>query len=70
MATREFRLNEFNQGEPPQGQRLQLLCEDNSGTYLLPFACEYRDGAWHNPKGPVGSKPIEAKVVGWRTWRF
>jgi hypothetical protein len=38
MATRDHRLAEFNQGPPPLGQQLQLLCEDHNGTYLLPFA--------------------------------
>ena len=45
MATREYRLAEFSQEAPPLGQPLQLLCEDKSGTYLLPFRCEWRDGA-------------------------
>jgi len=45
MATRDHRLAEFNNGPPPLGQSLQLLCEDYNGTYLLPFRCEWRDGA-------------------------
>jgi hypothetical protein len=32
MANRDFRLAEFNQGEPPAGQQLQALCEDHNGT--------------------------------------
>jgi len=68
MATRDYRLAEFSQGEPPAGQQLQVLCEDHNGTYLLPFKCEYRDGAWYNSK--ITTNPIEANVVGWRTWRF
>jgi hypothetical protein len=67
MATRAYRLAEFSQDEPPPGQRLQVLCEDHNGTYLLPFKCEYRDGAWY---GSNSIKPLDAKVVGWRTWRF
>jgi hypothetical protein len=67
MVTRDYRLAEFNNGSPPQGQPLQLLCEDHNGTYLLPFKCEWRDGAWF----VIGrAKPIQATVVGWRTWRF
>jgi hypothetical protein len=48
MASREYRLAEFNQGQPPPGKALQVLCEDHNGTYLLPFKCEYRSGAWYN----------------------
>ena len=44
MATRDYRLAEFSQEPPPPGLPLQLLCEDKSGTYLLPFRCEWRDG--------------------------
>jgi hypothetical protein len=66
MATRDYRLAEFNQGPPPPNQSLQLLCEDHNGTYLLPFRCEWRDGAWYRVEN---TKPLEAKVVGWRTWR-
>lgn len=63
MATREHRLSEFNQDPPPSGQLLQLLCEDHNGTYLLPFRCEWRDGAWY---GANKASPVEARVVGWR----
>ena len=66
MATRDHRLAEFNNGPPPPGQSLQLLCEDHNGTYLLPFRCEWRDGAWYAPEK---TKPIEATVVGWRAAR-
>ena len=44
-----------------------MLAEDNSGTYLLPFRCEWRDGAWYAAEK---TKPLEAKVVGWRGWRY
>jgi len=67
MATRDHRLAEFNNGPPPLGQSLQLLCEDHNGTYLLPFRCEWRDGAWYAPEK---TKPIEATVVGWRAARL
>jgi len=49
MATRERRLAEFNgAGEPPPDQLVQVLCEDHSGTYQLPFACRWVDGEWRN----------------------
>jgi hypothetical protein len=67
MTTRAYRLAEFNDGPPPLGEPLQVLCEDKSGTYLLPFRCEWRDGAWYAAEK---TNPIEATVVGWRTWRF
>ena len=70
MATREARLAEFSTGTPKENRPLQILCEDNSGTYLIPYLCQWSDGAWRK----VGSaKTIEATVIGWRTaprsWR-
>jgi hypothetical protein len=64
MATRERRLAEFNgNGEPPPDQPVQVLCEDHSGTYQLPFACRFVDGAWRNNDS---GGTVEATVVGWR----
>ena len=64
MATRERRLAEFNgEGEPPPDQPVQVLCEDHSGTYQLPFACRFVDGAWRNHES---GGTVEATVVGWR----
>jgi hypothetical protein len=70
MATREARLAEFSRGTPKENRPLQILCEDNSGTYLIPYLCQWSDGAWRK----VGSaKTIEATVIGWRkaprSWR-
>jgi len=67
MVSRDQRLAEFNNGPPPPGQPLQLLCEDHNGTYLLPFRCEWRGGAWYAAKK---THPIAATVVGWRGARF
>ena len=67
MATRERRLAEFNgEGEPPPDLPVQVLCEDQSGTYLLPFACRYIDGEWRNHES---GSTVEATVVGWRLHR-
>lgn len=67
MATRERRLAEFNgQGDPPPDQPVQVLCEDHSGTYQLPFPCMFVDGEWCNAN--TGSV-VEAAVVGWRVPR-
>ncbi len=65
MATRERRLAEFDgAGEPPTGLPLEVLCEDHSGTYQLPFACRYVDGQWRNDES--GGTVVEATVIGWR----
>ena len=67
MATRERRLAEFNgNGEPPPDQPVQVLCEDHSGTYQLPFACRFIDGEWRNSES---GGTVEATVVGWRASR-
>ena len=58
-------LKVFNNDSPPTNELLQLLCEDQHGTYVLPFPCEWRDGAWHNLT--KGDKSIEAKVIGCRS---
>ena len=54
MATRERRLAEFNgEGEPPPGLPVEVLCEDHSGTYQLPFACRYVEGHWQNDEAGI-----------------
>jgi hypothetical protein len=64
MATREKRLAQFDgNGDPPQNLPLEVLCEDHSGTYQLPFACRWIDGRWRNDR--TGGM-VEATVVGWR----
>jgi len=64
MATRERRLAEFDgTGEPPVDTPVQVLCEDHSGTYQLPFACRWIDGEWRNSES---GSTVEATVVGWR----
>ena len=68
MATRERRLAEFNgSGEPPPGKAVEVLCEDHSGTYQLPFSCKFVDGEWRNSKS---GSAVTATVVGWRLPRF
>ncbi|WP_314947323.1 hypothetical protein [Bradyrhizobium cosmicum] len=64
MATRDRRLAEFDgAGEPPAGLPVEVLCEDHSGTYQLPFACRYVEGRWQNDAAGVA---VEATVIGWR----
>jgi hypothetical protein len=67
MATRNNRLADFSQGPPPSNKQLEVLAEDHSGTYVLPFPCEWYDRAWHNPNS---AKPLEANIVGWREARY
>lgn len=67
MATRERRLAEFDgHGAPPTNLAVQVLCEDHSGTYQLPFQCMWQNGAWQNVESGV---PVYATVVGWRVPR-
>ena len=54
-------------GMPPPGLPVQVLCEDQSGTYQLPFACHYANGQWRNHES---GGALEAMVVGWRVPRF
>ena len=67
MATREKRLAQFDgEGKPPPDLPVQVLCEDQSGTYELPFACSYKGGAWRNHES---GDTLEANVIGWRLRR-
>ncbi len=50
-------------GPPPADQPMQLLCEDHTGYYVLPFPCEWIGGEWIIPKT---SKALKVKVAGWR----
>ena len=64
MATREKRLAQFDgEGAPPQDLPVQVLCEDQSGTYQLPFACRFIDGEWRNHES---GGLLAANVIGWR----
>jgi len=64
LANRQQRLDDFGEeGEPPTGEPLELLCEDHVGTYVIPFPCQWVDRVWRNSKS---GQQIGAKVVGWR----
>jgi hypothetical protein len=68
MTTRERRLAEFDgRGHPLPKQAVQVLCEDHSGTYLLPFPCCFDNGEWHNC---TTGGALQATVVGWRLPRI
>lgn len=67
MVTRDERLKDFTtEGEPAADRLFELLCEDHVGTYVIPFACQWAKGAWSN--GETGD-PIDADVLGWRSWK-
>ncbi len=64
MTDRTSRVAQFISDRlPPDDEAVQLLCEDHSGTYTLPFLCRWVENNWINIKT---SHPIEADVVGWR----
>jgi hypothetical protein len=64
MTTRNKRLAEFNgTGTPPANLAVQVLCEDHSGTYQLPFQCKWENGIWQNVESGT---QVDATVVGWR----
>jgi hypothetical protein len=68
LVTRDGRLSGFSvSGTPDVDKRMEVLCEDNSGTYTLPFACQWTDGIWLNCSKRVA---IEGRVVGWRSWEW
>jgi hypothetical protein len=60
MVTRQARIDAFHEGVPPTDQSLELLCEDHIGTYVIPFLCRWRGGAWQSAET---GKPIEATLV-------
>jgi CspA family cold shock protein len=64
MATRHARRAEFPSETDRQVDRLfEVLCEDNRGTYVLPFVCCWHEGQWWNESK---SLRIDATVIGWR----
>ena len=67
MALRSVRLMEFTtEIEPLPSAKVELLCEDHNGTYVLPFPCYRAEGEWHNK---TTDEVLQADVLGWRTWR-
>lgn len=64
MALRAERIAEFICDRPPEdGDKVQLLCEDHVGTYVLPFACLWSGTGWTNA---TTMACIDAAVLGWR----
>jgi hypothetical protein len=58
---------DFSHGTPPEGELLELLCEDERGQYVLPFPCVWKGRAYWNPRAHNDRRALEAKVVGWRS---
>src|SRR5665213_1218343 len=63
LGIRVFVVGTLCQRAPPRDHLVELLCEDHNGTYVLPYPCQWRGGAWHNS---VSHNAIGAKVVDWR----
>lgn len=64
MVDRATRLAQFVTDRAPEaGAEVQLLCEDNRGTYTPPFLCRWIEGCWISA---ATSDPIDADVLGWR----
>jgi len=64
MVTRQARLAEFpNPIDRGDGVPFEILCEDHSGTYLLPFLCHWTADEW---RSCTTGKAIDARVIGWR----
>lgn len=67
MVTRSCRLNDFiSSYNPDPVHSVQLLCEDQVGTYVIPFPCKYTNGMWLST---TTGEILQAKVVGWREFR-
>jgi hypothetical protein len=66
MATREYRLSQFNtECDPPSETPLRLLCQDHIGTYVLRFPCIHVGGCLRNASS---HEAIVPDVVGWALW--
>ena len=65
MATRAQRLAEFNgDGDPPPNEPVQVLCEDKSGTYQLPFFGTLRNaGNIWTDIGGIDQQPLLRPVA-------
>ena len=65
MVRRVNRLSQFVSDQlPSAGTKVQLLCEDHVGTYVLPFLCRWTESCgWTIAKT---QEPLKAEVLGWR----
>lgn len=64
MATYHRRLAQFVTEQLPDDEvPVEALCEDNRGTYVLPYSCCRFDDEWRNFQT---DETVLAKVIGWR----
>lgn len=58
MSTRQGRLSEFSTDQPVSAGPFDLLCEDKSGTYVLPYPCSFANRLWFNAGPESRSKRL------------
>lgn len=63
MVTRSERLSAFSTEMALDDIPLELLCEDNRGTYVLPYPCIRSGAVWLNA---ATTDRILVDVIGWR----
>jgi hypothetical protein len=63
MVSRIERLSDFSAATALDDTPLELLCEDNRGTYVLPYPCTRSGAVWRN--AATGDR-ILGNVIGWR----
>jgi len=62
MATRQARIDEFpTDPNRAEGELFEVLCEDNRGTYALPFLCKWHNNDWWNARS---MQRIDAQALG------
>lgn len=64
MSTLNKRLSEFNLEKKPPGElRVELLCRDKNGTYVIPYDCCWFEEEWRNFET---DETVVANIIGWR----
>lgn len=64
MVPRAERFADFiSDRQPAPDAKVELLCLDHVGTYVLPFRCLWTEEGWVN--AATGLR-LDADVVGWR----
>lgn len=64
MATLRERLADFiSDRYPDEETPVEVLCKDNKGTYVAPYACCRFDDEWRNFEM---DETVSANIIGWR----
>jgi hypothetical protein len=64
MVTFRERLADFiSDRYPDEKMPVEVLCKDNKGTYVVPYACCRFDGKWRNFET---DEMVTADIIGWR----